>query len=147
MKLGGLYDHKKLVGTVGDTLVHIVCKNERKRESLCLISNHMNHMIFKAYFISLFPIDLPNRQKILNILMSLGSFGKDSLKVRNTSNRTALEELEPPYSLRIPLAGYTFAWNVSLRETQLSISAKLSKARHDKLKEEECINIETMESA
>lgn len=141
MKLGGLYDYRKLVGTVGDTLVHIVCKNERERESLCLNSNHMHHAIFKARFISSFSIDLPNRQKILNILMSLGSFGKDSLKVRNASNRTALEELEPPYSLRIPLAGYTFAWNVRLRETQLSISAKLSKARHDELKEEECIKL------
>lgn len=91
------YDKNKLTATIGDTLLHLVCKNEH----------------------------LPKRQEILAILMSLGSFDEESLKVRNASNRTALEELEPPYSLRIPLAGYSFGLNVRLRETRLAVERHL----------------------
>ena len=91
------YDKSKLVGTVGDTLIHLVAKNEH----------------------------LPKRPEVLNVLMSLGSFGAASLKVTNASNRTALEELGPPYSLRVPLASYAFNLNVRLREARITVARSL----------------------
>ena len=79
------YDPTLLVGTVGDTLIHIIMKNAQ----------------------------LKNRQAVLDIFMGLGSFSEESLKVVNESNRTAMEEMHPPFSLRVPSASYGFALQVS----------------------------------
>mmetsp|Transcript_32344 Transcript_32344/g.73064 ORF Transcript_32344/g.73064 Transcript_32344/m.73064 type:complete len:498 (+) Transcript_32344:320-1813(+) len=94
------YDPTLLVGTVGDTLIHIIMKNAQ----------------------------LKNRQAVLDIFMGLGSFSEESLKVVNESNRTAMEEMDPPFSLRVPSASYGFALQVRLREVRLALGDKWNRS-------------------
>mmetsp|Transcript_20541 Transcript_20541/g.26725 ORF Transcript_20541/g.26725 Transcript_20541/m.26725 type:complete len:610 (+) Transcript_20541:20-1849(+) len=94
------YHKDKLVACVGDTLVHIILKND----------------------------SMDNRQDLLDVLMNIGSFSEESVKALNSSNRTPLEEMNPPFFFKIPAYSYTYNAQVRWRALKAHVSEKFHTA-------------------